>query len=157
MVCNTKYLHILSTEQCLASSELLIPPPPLPLASVSFPRTKGGGREGTHSPGGEGVGGSIFRKKPDIRLASYSIIPLRSAMSCIFFASIPDELTGVVPGAVCAGLTRVSAGGEARLTEQLIAFRALAPEPPLLPEQFSIVSIEYSTSVEAEFMNVQFW
>jgi hypothetical protein len=30
-----------------------------------------------HSPGGKGVGGSIFRKTPDIGLASYSIIPLR--------------------------------------------------------------------------------
>jgi hypothetical protein len=43
------------------------PHPPLSLASVSFPRTKGGG---THSPGGEGGGGSIFWKTPDIGLAS---------------------------------------------------------------------------------------
>jgi hypothetical protein len=34
-------------------------------------------RGGTHSPGGEGVGGQIW-KTPDIGLASYSIIPLRS-------------------------------------------------------------------------------
>jgi hypothetical protein len=34
------------------------PPPPLPLASVSSPRTKCGGG-GTHSPGGEGVGVNI--------------------------------------------------------------------------------------------------
>ncbi len=33
------------------------PHPPLLLASVSSPRTKGGG---THSPGNEGCGGSIF-------------------------------------------------------------------------------------------------
>jgi hypothetical protein len=33
------------------------PHPPLPLASVSSPRTKDGGR--THSPGGEGVGVNI--------------------------------------------------------------------------------------------------
>ncbi len=44
-------------------------------ASVSSPRTKGGG---THSPVGEGGGGSIFWKTPDIRLASYTIISLRS-------------------------------------------------------------------------------
>jgi hypothetical protein len=43
------------------------PPPSLHLASVSSPRTKGGG---THSPGGEGGGGSIFWKTPDIGLAS---------------------------------------------------------------------------------------
>jgi hypothetical protein len=59
-----KYLHIKSTEQCLASSELrtIDPPPPLPLASVSFPRTKGGGVR-THSPGGEGVGGKYFGRR----------------------------------------------------------------------------------------------
>ncbi len=39
------------------------PQPPL------HPRTKGGGG-----------GGSIFRKTPDIGLASYSIIPLRSRL-----------------------------------------------------------------------------
>jgi hypothetical protein len=34
-------------------------------------------QRGYTSPGGEGVGGSIFWKTPDIGLASYSIIPLR--------------------------------------------------------------------------------
>jgi hypothetical protein len=70
-----------STEQCLAASELLTP---LPLSTQRVcppPRTKGGGGRGeggTHSPGGEGGGESIFRKTPDIGLASYSIIPLLS-------------------------------------------------------------------------------
>ncbi len=57
-------------------------PPPLQPARV-YPLHGGGGR--THSPGGEGVWGSIFRKTPDIGLASYSIIPLRlgvMALSC---------------------------------------------------------------------------
>ncbi len=35
--------YIEYTEQCLASFEPLTPPPPLPLASVSSPRTKGWG------------------------------------------------------------------------------------------------------------------
>ncbi len=35
-------------------------PPPLPLASVSFPLTISEGGGGTHSPGGEGGGGSII-------------------------------------------------------------------------------------------------
>jgi hypothetical protein len=35
-------------------------PPSLHSASVSSPRTKGGGRGGTHSPGGEGVGGQYL-------------------------------------------------------------------------------------------------
>jgi hypothetical protein len=63
------------------------PPPPLHPASVSSPCSKGWGY--TDSPGGEGVGGSIFGRRqawgggaifwktPDIGLASYSIIPLR--------------------------------------------------------------------------------
>ncbi len=60
----TKYLHILSTEQCLASSELLTPPPLHPASVSSPPATKAG---------------STFRKTPDIGLASCSIIPLRSS------------------------------------------------------------------------------
>jgi hypothetical protein len=54
-------------------------PPPLHSASVSSPRTKG--RGSTHSPGSEGVGGSIFRKTPDIVLASYSIISVLIELS----------------------------------------------------------------------------
>ncbi len=50
------------------------PPPPSP-ASV-YPQSLLGGR--THSLGREGGGGSIFGKTPDIGLASYSIISLRS-------------------------------------------------------------------------------
>ncbi len=47
IVHNAKYLHMQSTELCLASSKILTPLHP---ASVSSPRTKGG----------EGGGGSIF-------------------------------------------------------------------------------------------------
>ncbi len=52
------------------------PPPPSPPSEyVLSPHQRGGD---THSPGGEGVGGgSIFRKTPDIGLASYNKIPLR--------------------------------------------------------------------------------
>ncbi len=40
------------------------PHPPLPLATVSPPRTKGGGVGGDkHSPGGEGVGGQHFGRR----------------------------------------------------------------------------------------------
>jgi hypothetical protein len=52
--------------------------PPHPLSTqrvhVSSPRTKGGGYR---LAGRWGGGGSIFRKTPNIGLASYSIIPLR--------------------------------------------------------------------------------
>ncbi len=55
-------------------------PPPSPNfhpASVSSPRTLGGGG-GIHTRRAvRGVGGSIFWKTPDIGLASYSIISLR--------------------------------------------------------------------------------
>ncbi len=37
-----------------------------------------------HSPGGKGGGRSIFRKTPDIGLASYSIIPLRIFLLCFW-------------------------------------------------------------------------
>jgi hypothetical protein len=47
------------------------PPPPLHPASVSSPRTKGGG---VHTLAGAG---SIFWKTPDTGLASFSLIPLR--------------------------------------------------------------------------------
>ncbi len=50
-------------------------PPPLHPASVSSPRSKGGGYT---LAGRWGGGGSIVRKTPDIGLASYSIIPPRS-------------------------------------------------------------------------------
>ncbi len=48
-------------------------PPPFNPASLSSPRTKGGG----YTLAGR-CGGSIFWKTPDIGLASYSIIPLRN-------------------------------------------------------------------------------
>ncbi len=74
----TKYLHI----YCRVQSSVwrfpnYWPPAPLPLhpASVSFPSTKGGGY--TLARAVRGLGGSIFRKTPDIGLASYSIFPLR--------------------------------------------------------------------------------
>jgi hypothetical protein len=50
-----------------SSSKILTPPPPLPLA----PQQRQGG---THSPGGEGDGGSIFWKTREIGLPSYSKI-----------------------------------------------------------------------------------
>jgi hypothetical protein len=59
---------------------ILTPHPPLHPASVSSPRTKGGGGD-THSPGGEGGGGSIFWKTSAIGLASYSLISLRLSLS----------------------------------------------------------------------------
>jgi hypothetical protein len=57
------------------------PPPPLHPASVSSPRTQG---RGYTLAGRWGDGGSIFRKTPDIGLASYSIIPLRGARTMLF-------------------------------------------------------------------------
>ncbi len=53
----------------LSSSKILTPHPPLRPASV-YPPPLLGGR--THSPGGEGDGGSIFWKTSEIGLPSYS-------------------------------------------------------------------------------------
>ncbi len=58
------------------------PPPPLHPASVSFPRTKGVG--GYTLAGRWGGVGPVFRKTPDIGLASYSIIPLRCTVNTYF-------------------------------------------------------------------------
>jgi hypothetical protein len=44
-----------STEQCLAYSKILTPPPPLHPASVSSPRTKGGGVHTRRAVRGWGV------------------------------------------------------------------------------------------------------
>jgi hypothetical protein len=54
------------------------PPTPSPPSECVLPPHQR--RGGTHSPGGErgGDGESIFRKMPDIGLASDSIIPLRA-------------------------------------------------------------------------------
>ncbi len=49
------------------------PPPPLPLASVPYPRTKGGGLHTRRAV----RGWRVNWKTPDIGLASYRIIPLR--------------------------------------------------------------------------------
>ncbi len=54
---------------CLSSSKILTPPPPSPPGECVLTPTKAGG---THSPGGEGGGGSIFWKTRDIGLPSYS-------------------------------------------------------------------------------------
>ncbi len=56
---------------CLSSSKILTPQPPSPSppGECVLPPNKGGG---THSPGGEGDGGSIFWKTREIGLPSYS-------------------------------------------------------------------------------------
>ncbi len=71
------YRYICRVQSCALRLPKYWPPhPPLHPASVSSPRTKGGGYA-THSPGGEGGGGSIFWKTSDIGLASYSMISVR--------------------------------------------------------------------------------
>jgi hypothetical protein len=69
-----KVLTYIEYRAVSASSELLTPNPLSTQASVSSPRTKGGGYT---LAGRWGGWGSIFRKTPDIGLASYSKIPLR--------------------------------------------------------------------------------
>ncbi len=78
-VSGTKYLlYICRVQSCVWRLPKYWPPPPSPPHERVFPRTKGGGEGGgTHLPGGEGGGGSIFWKTPDMGLASYSIISLR--------------------------------------------------------------------------------
>ncbi len=61
LLIDTLYHKVLTYVEYRAVSGVFInidPPPPLSLASVSSPLTKGGG--GTHSPGGEEVGVNIL-------------------------------------------------------------------------------------------------
>jgi hypothetical protein len=50
---------------------------------------------GKHSPGGDGVGGSIVRKTPDIGLGSYNIIPLRFILSVSAFCQLVQRKSTV--------------------------------------------------------------
>ncbi len=90
LCCTHKVLTYVEYRNVSGVFQNIDPHPPLHPASVSFPRTKGGG---THSPGGEGRGGSIFWKTPDIGLACYSIISLR------LYLSVENVLLS--PGGVC--------------------------------------------------------
>ncbi len=67
--------YIYRTERSVWRLPNYWPPTPSPPSECVLPPHQR--RGDTHSPGGEGVGGSIFRKTSDIGLASYSIIPLR--------------------------------------------------------------------------------
>ncbi len=86
---NSWYHKVLTYTEFRAMSGVfrtIDPPPPLHPASVSFPRTKG--RGGGYTLAGRWGGGRlIFRKTPDIGLASYSIIPLRFVLTqCAAFS-----------------------------------------------------------------------
>ncbi len=70
----TKYFTHIEYRAMSGVCRTIDPPPPLHPASVSPPAPKGGGYTFAGRWGG---GGSIFRKTPDIGLASYSIISLR--------------------------------------------------------------------------------
>ncbi len=75
---STKYLHMKSTELCLASSKILTPQPLSTQRVCPPPVPKAG--EYTHARKW-GSGRSIFWKTLDIGLASYSIISLRYNLS----------------------------------------------------------------------------
>ncbi len=67
------------------------PPPSLYPASVSSPRTKGGGYTLAGQCGG---GGSLFWKTPDIGLASYSIISQRYTVTGVDYNLFLGPLQG---------------------------------------------------------------
>ncbi len=91
------YIHrIQSSVWRLPNYWLPVPTPSPPSECVLPPHQR---RWGTHSPGGEGVGGSLFRKMSDIGLASYSIIPLLTTFTvqyleyALVFISVLREST----------------------------------------------------------------
>ncbi len=67
--------YICRVQSCVSRLPKYWPPTPFSTQRVCPPPAPKAG--GTHSPGGEGGGGSIFWKTRDIRLTSYSIISLR--------------------------------------------------------------------------------
>jgi hypothetical protein len=77
---STKYLHMKSTELCLASSKILTPQPLSTQRVCPPPVPKAGGYIHTRREVRE-CGRSIFWKTPDIGLASYSIISLQYNLS----------------------------------------------------------------------------
>jgi hypothetical protein len=83
---STKYLRMLSTEQCLApSKKKILTPHPLSTQRVCSPPAP---KTGGYTLAGRGVGGgSIYWKTPDIGLDSYSIIPLRDRGSAASFCT----------------------------------------------------------------------
>ncbi len=84
--CIAQSTYICKVQSSVWSLPKYWPPPPLLPASVSSPRL-------WYTLAGRwGGGGSIFRKTPDIGLASYSIIPLR----CI--AYVITQITTDEPG-----------------------------------------------------------
>jgi hypothetical protein len=94
----TKYLHMYSTELCLASSKILTPPTPLSTHWVCPPPIPKAGR-GVHTRRAVRGWGSIFWKTPDIGLASYSIISLRTHLFINWATVVMDRnpLKGTLP------------------------------------------------------------
>ncbi len=75
MVLDTEYIFYCKRAILILSSSKILTPIPLSARRVCFPPApKAGGGGGTHSPGGEGDGGSIFWKTKEIGLPSYSKI-----------------------------------------------------------------------------------
>jgi hypothetical protein len=75
VLCTTQRTYIYRVQSSVWRVPNYRPPTPLSSQRVCPPPAPKAG--GTHSPGGEEVGGSIVRKTPDIGLASDSIISLR--------------------------------------------------------------------------------
>jgi len=73
--------YIQRTEQCLASSEQLTPHPLSTQRVCPLPAPKAWGT--VHTRRAVRGWGSIFRKTPDIGLASYSITPLRPTQTSL--------------------------------------------------------------------------
>jgi hypothetical protein len=84
--CIVGYTHkVLTNVEYRAVSDVfqnIDPPPPLPLASVSFPRTKGGGVHTRRAV--RGMGGQ-FWKTPAIGLASYNNLSTGTPVTLHFF------------------------------------------------------------------------
>jgi hypothetical protein len=79
IMADTQSTYVYRVQSCVWRLQNIDPSPSFYPASLSSPRTKGGGYTLAWWLGVGG--GSIFWKTPDIGLASYSIIPLRADIS----------------------------------------------------------------------------
>ncbi len=141
---NTKYLKYVEYRAVSGVFQNIDPPSPLHPATVSSPRTKGGGYTLAGRWGGRG---SIFWKTPDIGLASYSTYNLSTVWGMYF----------IQYSTVCTELLVRTNGSYSNIL-YIHIFKAFFSQP--FSQRFQVISnhTEHREHTEnATFVNIFFW